>query len=87
MSTTRKHQEIRGVVVSDKMDKTRVIEIKRMTRHGLYHKGIVRSTRFFVHDEKNESKIGDTIIAVSSRPLSKQKNFRLVKIAEKRVAQ
>lgn len=78
-------QQIRGVVVSDKMNKTRIIEVKRMIRHGLYAKSMVRKTRFFVHDEKNESKVGDAIIATATRPLSRHKNFTLAKILEKRV--
>lgn len=76
-------QKIRGVVVSDKMDKTRVIEVKRTIRHRLYHKSIIRKTRIFVHDEKNASKSGDTVIAISTRPLSKRKSFRLLEIVGK----
>ncbi len=84
---TRQRQEIRGVVVADKMNKTRIIEVKRTLRHSLYQKGLQRRSRFFIHDEKNESKVGDTVIAVSSRPLSKNKHFRLQKIAEKGATQ
>jgi len=76
---------IRGVVVSDKMDKTRVIEIKRTLTHRLYQKGLMRAKRLFIHDEKNESKVGDKVLAVTSRPLSRHKNHRLYKIVEKRV--
>jgi small subunit ribosomal protein S17 len=76
---------IEGVVVSDKMDKTRVIEIRRTVQHGLYHKRQVKKSRLFIHDEKNVSKLGDRIQAVSSRPLSKNKAFRLVKVVEKKV--
>lgn len=79
-------QTIRGVVVSDKMNKTRIIEVKRMIRHGLYAKNMVRKTRFFVHDEKNESKLGDQVIASATRPISRHKNFKLTKIFEKRVS-
>ncbi len=79
----RYHQTITGVVVSDKMDKTRVIETKRSQPHRLYRKGVIRSARIFVHDEKNESKIGDLVTVVSTRRLSAKKNFKLVKI-EKR---
>ena len=76
---------IEGVVVSDKMSKTRVIEVKRTIRHALYRKNLVRRSRIFVHDEKNESKVGDVIMAMATRPLSKNKSFRLMKIIEKRV--
>ena len=81
---TRKHL-VRGIVVIDKMDKTRVIEIKRTLKHRLYQKGLIREKRLFIHDEKNESKVGDKVIAVASRPLSRHKNHRLYKIVEKRV--
>lgn len=80
---TRHRQEIRGVVVSDKMAKTRVIEVKRSGTHGLYHKRVKLSSRFFVHDEKNESRVGDLIVAALVRPLSKNKNFSLVRIETK----
>ncbi len=83
--TKRYHQKITGVVVSDKMNKTRVVETKRSQQHRLYRKGVVRQTRIFVHDEKNESKVGDVVLAVSTRRLSRNKNFQLVKI-EKRAA-
>lgn len=76
-------QTIRGVVTSDKMDKTRVIEVKRRIQHGLYQKAVIRDSRFFIHDEKNETKVGDVVIAVATRRLSKNKNFRLLKVLEK----
>lgn len=80
----KKHrQTVRGVVVSDKMDKTRVISVKRRLKHGLYLKGVVRDAKFFIHDEKNEAKTGDLILAVATRPISKNKNFRLLKVLEK----
>ena len=88
--TTQKsshRQEIRGVVVSDKMNKTRVIEIKRSLRHSLYHKNTVRSSKIFIHDEKNESKVGDVVTAVATRPLSRHKQFTLLQVVEKRVEQ
>jgi small subunit ribosomal protein S17 len=85
-SRKRRHV-VKGVVVSDKMAKTRVIETKRALRHRLYQKRLVRNTRLFVHDEKNESKVGDVILAVSTRRLSRNKNFRLIEILEKRVAE
>lgn len=79
----RRRQTIRGVVVSAKMAKTRVIEMKHTKPHGLYHKNLIRKTRVFIHDEKNESKVGDTVLATSCRPLSKHKNFELSKIVER----
>jgi small subunit ribosomal protein S17 len=79
----KSRQTIRGVVTSDKMNKTRIIEIKRRLKHGLYQKGVVRDSRFFIHDEKNETKVGDLVVAVSTRRLSKNKAFRLLKVLEK----
>ncbi|NBX75367.1 MAG: 30S ribosomal protein S17 [Proteobacteria bacterium] len=84
---TKRRQEIRGVVVSDKMNKTRVIETKRSTRHSLYQKNVSRSSKIFVHDEKNESRVGDVITAVATRSLSRHKKFTLLKVVEKRVEQ
>ena len=81
----RHRQVIKGLVVSDKMTKTRVVEVKRIFRHRLYQKQLIRQNRFFIHDENNESKTGDLVLAVSTRPLSRHKNFRLVKVLEKRV--
>ncbi len=78
-------QVIRGVVVSDKMAKTRVIELLRKKQHGLYRKGMMRKAKFFIHDEKNESHVGDTVDAISVRPLSKNKSFSLLKVVEKSV--
>ncbi|MBM4303465.1 MAG: 30S ribosomal protein S17 [Deltaproteobacteria bacterium] len=82
-----RRQVVRGVVVSDKMTKTRVIELKRTQNHRLYHKKLIHQKRLFIHDEKNESKIGDVVMAESTRPLSRHKAFRLIKIVEKRVAE
>ncbi len=79
----RKKQAVKGVVVSDKMTKTRVIEVAREHAHNLYAKKTERHTRLFVHDEKNESKKGDTVIAVSTRPLSKNKAYRISEIVKK----
>jgi len=85
-TTPRKSaRTISGIVVSDKMNKTRVIEVKRNYQHRLYSKSLVRKARIFVHDEKNVSKVGDTVIAVSTRPLSRHKSFRLTKVVENRV--
>ena len=84
---TKNRQEIRGIVVSDKMSKTRVIETKRSLKHSLYHKSVVRSSKVFIHDEKNESRVGDVVTAVATRPLSRHKQFTLLKIVEKRVEQ
>ena len=79
----KNRQTIRGVVTSDKMNKTRVVSVKRRLKHGLYQKGVIRDSKIFVHDEKNETKVGDTIVAVATRRLSKNKAFRVLKVLEK----
>ncbi|MEL7609598.1 MAG: 30S ribosomal protein S17 [Bacillota bacterium] len=72
-----------GVVVSDKMDKTVVVAIKTKVRHPLYGKMVNRTRKFKAHDEKNECGIGDTVKIMETRPLSKDKRWRLVEIVEK----
>ena len=72
-----------GVVISDKMDKTCVIQIKTRVRHPLYGKILTRTSKLKVHDENNECGIGDTIRVMETRPLSKDKRWRLVEILEK----
>ena len=72
-----------GVVVSDKMDKTIVVEIRTRVKHPLYGKIMNRTTRFKAHDENNECGIGATVRVMETRPLSKDKNWRLVEIVEK----
>ena len=79
----RKKRTITGKVVSDKMDKTRVILIETQKRHPLFKKAIRRSTRVKIHDEKNESHEGDMVVAVETRPISKDKHHRLIKIMER----
>ena len=72
-----------GLVVSDKMDKTIVVAIADNVKHPLYKKVIKRTVKFKAHDEKNECGIGDKVEIMETRPLSKDKNWRLVKIIEK----
>ena len=71
------------MVVSDKMEKTIVVAIRDSVKHPLYKKIIKRTVRFKAHDENNEAKVGDTVMIMETRPLSKDKNWRLVKIVEK----
>ncbi len=80
MPSRKLTQSVQGVVVTDKMSKTRVIEIQRYHQHRLYKKKQTGQIRLFIHDEKNTSKIGDNVIAVSTRPLSGNKHFRLVRV-------
>ena len=74
---------LRGIVISNKMNKTGVVEITRKVPHPLYKKVVTKTTRFKFHDENNECSIGDTIEIMETRPLSKDKYFRLVRIVEK----
>ena len=76
---------LRGKVVSDKMDKTITVEISTSKSHPLYSKRIKYSKKFKAHDENNEAKIGDTVDIMETRPLSKDKHFRLVKVVEKAI--
>jgi len=72
-----------GIVVSDKMDKSIVIAIKDNVRHPLYKKIIKRTIMFKAHDEKNECGVGDKVEVMETRPISKDKHWRLVRVIEK----
>src|SRR5437660_12251575 len=72
-----------GVVTSDKMQKTRRVEIPRLVKHPRYGKYIRRRTICHVHDEQNESRMGDTVEIMETRPLSKTKHWRLVRVVTK----
>ncbi len=72
-----------GVVVSNKMDKSIVIMVERKVKHPKYGKFVKKSTKFMAHDEKNEANIGDTVRIMETRPLSKNKCWRLVEIVER----
>jgi len=69
-----------GVVTSDKMQKTRRVEIARLVKHARYGKYVRRRTICYVHDEQNDSHVGDTVEIMETRPLSKSKNWRLVRV-------
>ena len=86
MAETEKRGQRRvevGVVTKDKMNKTRRVEIPRLVKHARYGKYIRRRTICYVHDEKNESRVGDKVEIMETRPLSKLKNWRLVRIVTK----
>jgi len=72
-----------GVVVSDKMDKTISVKVERRLMHPLYGKFVKRSKKFFAHDEENTCKIGDQVRIMETRPLSKNKRWRLVEILQR----
>ncbi len=69
-----------GVVVSDKMDKTRVVVVERLMQHPKYKKYVRRRKKFYAHDENNEAREGDLVRIVETRPLSKMKRWRIVEI-------
>lgn len=73
-----------GIVVSDKMEKTIVVETSRLVRHAIYGKYIRKNSKFMAHDEQNKCKIGDKVKIMETRPLSCKKRWRLVEIVESR---
>lgn len=72
-----------GQVVSDKMDKTVVVAVSRVVRHPFYRKILRRVTKLKAHDEKNECKVGDRVRLIETRPISKDKHWRVVQIVER----
>lgn len=72
-----------GVVVSDRMDKTIVVAVRDNVRHSLYNKIVKKTYKLKAHDEKNDCRIGDTVKVMETRPLSKEKRWRLVEIIER----
>jgi small subunit ribosomal protein S17 len=78
-------RQLMGVVISDKMDKTVVVQVERFVKHGAYHKFLRRRARFAAHDADNACKQGDRVLITESRPLSKTKKWRVSKIVEKAV--
>ena len=84
MADVRNRRKVKvGTVVSDKMDKTVVVAIEDFVRHPLYGKAVKRTKKVKAHDENNECRIGDRIRIMETRPISKQKRWRLVEIVEK----
>jgi len=83
-STARNARKTRvGTVVSDKMTKTVVVAIERRVRHPVYGKMMTRTKKLKAHDEENSAKLGDTVRIMETRPLSKDKRFRVVEIVER----
>lgn len=74
---------MRGTVISDKMQKTVVVQVDRKVRHPLYEKFISKRTKLHAHDENNEAKVGDVVEVTQTRPLSKTKSWRVVRIVQK----
>lgn len=82
MERTTIRKTLTGTVVSDKMEKTVVVEVNDMVKHPKYHKMLRKTSRLKVHDEDNIANVGDRVLIMETRPLSKQKRFRLVEILE-----
>lgn len=84
MAENRGNRKVRlGTVTSDKMEKTITVSVETVKRHPLYKKTIKTSKKYKVHDENNEAKIGDVVKIMETRPLSKDKRWRLVEIVQK----
>ncbi len=83
VAPTKTRLVYQGRVVSDKMDKTIVVEVTNRTVHRLYKKYVTLSKRLKAHDEQNEAHVGDTVRIVSARPISKEKRWRLLEIVER----
>jgi small subunit ribosomal protein S17 len=82
LTRTRRKEKV-GLVTSNKMTKTIVVSIERQIKHPKYGKFIKKTSKFMAHDEKNESNIGDTVRIAETRPMSKNKCWRLVEVVEK----
>jgi small subunit ribosomal protein S17 len=83
-AVARKPRKVReGLVVSDKMDKTVVVEVEDRVKHALYGKVMRRNSKLKAHDENNEAGIGDRVLVMETRPLSKTKRWRVVEVLEK----
>jgi len=83
METRNFRKEKTGVVLSNKMNKTIIVAVKRKVKHPMYEKFINKTSKFYAHDETNSCSIGDTVRISETRPLSKTKRWRLVEVLEK----
>jgi small subunit ribosomal protein S17 len=85
MKTRGIRREVNGIIVSNKMDKTVVVQVERLVKHPLYKKYIRRRNKFMAHDAENACQIGDRVEITESRPLSKTKRWRVSRILQKAV--
>jgi small subunit ribosomal protein S17 len=85
MEPRRMHKERQGVVLSNRMQKTVVVSVERTVRHPKYLKYLKRRTKVKVHDEKSECRVGDRVLIVETRPLSRDKRWRVSRILERAV--
>ena len=82
-SEQKKQRAIRGIVTSDKMDKSRVVTVTKLVKHPVVGKYIKRSTKFMFHDEQNVTRIGDEVLIEPIRPMSARKSFKLLSVLKK----
>jgi small subunit ribosomal protein S17 len=85
MGEPNKRKSFVGRVVSDKMDKTVVLAVTRRIAHSRYNKVVKRTTKYKAHDEKNECKVGDMVRVIETRPISKDKRWKVLEIVEKAI--
>jgi small subunit ribosomal protein S17 len=85
MGESNKRKSFVGRVVSDKMDKTIVLAVTRRIAHSRYNKVVKRTTKYKAHDEKNECKVGDMVRVIETRPISKDKRWKVLEIVEKAI--
>jgi small subunit ribosomal protein S17 len=78
MEKTTRKKRLKGVVVSDKMDKTKVVLVNRFVKHRRYGKFVKISKKYKAHDEKNEYKVGDKVVIEECKPMSKDKHFKII---------
>jgi len=83
MAVQANKRTIKGVVISDKMDKTIVVKAERLVKHPIFHKYVRKHVKYKAHDEKNECKTGDTVVIIEARPMSKDKRWRMLEILER----
>jgi len=85
MEKRRKSRKVIGTVVSDKMDKTVTVMVETLVKHRFYHKYIRRCNKFAAHDQNNTCRLGDRVVIIESKPISKTKRWRVSQIVEKAV--
>ncbi len=83
MAEKSNKRTIKGVVISDKMDKTIVVKSERLVKHSVFHKYVRRHDKYKAHDEQNQCKTGDTVLIIEARPMSKDKRWRMMEILER----
>jgi small subunit ribosomal protein S17 len=83
MAEQSNKRTIKGVVISDKMDKTIVVKAVRLVKHPIFHKYVRKQVKYKAHDEQNQCKTGDTVLIIEARPQSKEKRWRMLEILDK----